>query len=475
MSRFNLQHFDRSMPIADPETGLATPYFLEMMFGNTDNAEQAEETINEIIIRQVEEGSGIDIDYTDPQHPIISTTGSGGFTSPGGRLTLTSGSPVMTADVTGATTIYYTPYIHAYIPIWNGTGSDLVEFTELSQALSDNTKSPAAAAGERRCYDMFVWDDGGTIRCTRGPEWVRAQTFTVTIASPGVVTCASHGLGQGEAVVLSTTGALPTGLVAGTTYYVSKTSYGGSTFALATSRANAITGTNINTSGTQSGTHTITSYSSTRGTGAGTTEISRNTDGYYTNAVDITNGPAAGRGTYVGTIQTGVTAVVHWVCNPADANGGGAVQLGLWNAYNRERFIATSADTTAANYTTLTWRVWRDSQSATSAFVIGLPLDEVHYRMYAHTSNSTSNVARGVSAQFDHFDRANIAGAGFSGWGSNGANFGLVLSSSVSKKLLGGRLAVPLQISVATGTCSWTGNNGVTNERWNLTELDILA
>ena len=45
-------------------------------------------------------------------------------------------------------------------------------------------------------------------------------TATLTLASPGVVTKAGHGFVGGEQVSLSTTGALPTGLVANTTYYV---------------------------------------------------------------------------------------------------------------------------------------------------------------------------------------------------------------------------------------------------------------
>lgn len=81
-------------------------------------------------------------------------------------------------------------------------------------------------------------------------------TFTVTIASPGVFTLSAHGLAIGDAVFLTTTGALPTGLSANTTYYVA-TVPSSSTFTLATSLANALAGTRINTSGSQSGTHTI--------------------------------------------------------------------------------------------------------------------------------------------------------------------------------------------------------------------------
>lgn len=80
-------------------------------------------------------------------------------------------------------------------------------------------------------------------------------TFTVTLASPGVFTLVAHGLNTGDQIYLTTTGALPTGLTANTLYYVVKVT--ADTFNLSTSRANAYAGTKINTSGSQSGTHTL--------------------------------------------------------------------------------------------------------------------------------------------------------------------------------------------------------------------------
>lgn len=79
-----------------------------------------------------------------------------------------------------------------------------------------------------------------------------SSTVTITIASPGVVSWTAHGMSNGTAVKLSTTGALPTGLTAGTTYYVVNAAT--NTFQLSATRG----GTAINTSGTQSGTHTAT-------------------------------------------------------------------------------------------------------------------------------------------------------------------------------------------------------------------------
>lgn len=79
-------------------------------------------------------------------------------------------------------------------------------------------------------------------------------TFTITLASPGVVTLSSHGLATGDGVYLTTTGALPTGLSANTRYWVIRLD--ANTFSLATSLANALAGTGINTSVSQSGVHT---------------------------------------------------------------------------------------------------------------------------------------------------------------------------------------------------------------------------
>ena len=80
------------------------------------------------------------------------------------------------------------------------------------------------------------------------------KTVTLTIASPCVVTSTNHGLRDGARLVFSTTGALPTGITAGTTYYAKSTAE--NTFNLYTDAA--LTSI-VNTSGTQSGTHTAKS------------------------------------------------------------------------------------------------------------------------------------------------------------------------------------------------------------------------
>ena len=79
---------------------------------------------------------------------------------------------------------------------------------------------------------------------------VPSATVTMTIASPCVVTWTAHGLPNGTSVQLTTTGSLPTGLATGVTYYVKNATT--NSFELATTPS----GSSINTTGTQSGTHT---------------------------------------------------------------------------------------------------------------------------------------------------------------------------------------------------------------------------
>lgn len=102
--------------------------------------------------------------------------------TPQGRLTLTSATPVMTSTTSAQTTIYYTPYVGGLVPIYDGTRWTITPFTELSQATTDSTKSPAAVANNS-VYDLFVWSDSGTLRCTRGPAWSNDTTrgYTLTM------------------------------------------------------------------------------------------------------------------------------------------------------------------------------------------------------------------------------------------------------------------------------------------------------
>jgi hypothetical protein len=101
--------------------------------------------------------------------------------------------------------------------------------------------------------DLIIGFRGGPIYYWDANFGVSPATFTVTIASPAVVT-STISLLDNTPVIITNSGypsALPTGLSVGTTYYVKGT--GGTTFNLSLTAGGAA----INTTGSQSGTHYI--------------------------------------------------------------------------------------------------------------------------------------------------------------------------------------------------------------------------
>lgn len=78
-------------------------------------------------------------------------------------------------------------------------------------------------------------------------------TFTVTIATPGVISLTAHGFIAGDAFYVTTTGALPTGMTANTLYYVIAAGLATDSFQFSATSG----GSAVNTYGSQSGTHTL--------------------------------------------------------------------------------------------------------------------------------------------------------------------------------------------------------------------------
>jgi len=98
--------------------------------------------------------------------------------------------------------------------------------------------------------DLIFGPKGGAIYYWSATTGLFGTVFTVTIASPAILT-ATISLSNGMELVLTTTGALPTGLNVGQIYYVVNAS--GSTCNLALTSG----GVAINTTGSQSGVHQI--------------------------------------------------------------------------------------------------------------------------------------------------------------------------------------------------------------------------
>lgn len=148
----------------------------------------------------------------------------------------------------------------------------------------------------------YAWANGGTLLRSAAPllfaALVLSGTVTMTIATPGVVTWTGHILQNGDPVKFATTGALPTGIIAGTTYYA--LSVATNTFRVSATPHGAA----INTSGSQSGVHTAISAAHGDGDGSTTFNVP---DRRGNSAVghDVMFASAANRTTWAGSANDG--------------------------------------------------------------------------------------------------------------------------------------------------------------------------
>ena len=101
--------------------------------------------------------------------------------TPQGRLTLTTGVPVLSSDVSAGTNIFYTPYRGNLCPIWTGQRMIPTRFAELTMAGNSNHTLDSH-------FDLFVFfdpADGTTVTLGTGPAW---GTITAGSGARGAAT-----------------------------------------------------------------------------------------------------------------------------------------------------------------------------------------------------------------------------------------------------------------------------------------------
>jgi hypothetical protein len=113
-----------------------------------------------------------------------------------GRLSLTSGSPVTTADVTGATTLYFALYHGNQIALYTGTQWVIAAIAELSIAV------PATTA---QMYDVFVDYNAGTPQLAL-TAWTNDTTRATALTKQDGVYVKTGSTGQRYVGSFRTTG-----------------------------------------------------------------------------------------------------------------------------------------------------------------------------------------------------------------------------------------------------------------------------
>lgn len=161
---------------------------------------------------------------------------------------------------------------------------------------------------------------------------VSLGAVTITIASPAVATLTTHGLTLNDSVKFTTTGALPTGITAGIPYYVISAGLTANEFQISTT----LGGSAVNTTGTQSGTHTLTK---TTPVSAGTLDPRIPTQA-ENDALAGTSGPPSSTNKYVTDADTATAATADKVARRL-ANGN--VTIATETAGNNTNNAASTA------------------------------------------------------------------------------------------------------------------------------------
>lgn len=165
-------------------------------------------------------------------------------------------------------------------------------------------------------------------------------TVTMTNANPCVATYTAHGLVENNIVVFTTTGALPTNVVASTNYYV--TSVTTNTFQFSAT----LGGTPIDsTSGTQSGVQTVTFY------------VSRKISGSQVKAI-------LGNNAYSVTLTPGTVSVANTITHSLNTVD---IVVELWDTATGEQILAT-----IGNKTTTTVDITFNSNPSSTVRVVVL-------------------------------------------------------------------------------------------------------
>lgn len=211
---------------------------------------------------------------------------------------------------------------------WYGTGvseSPIPNITEL-HAWEDLNSVARLAVGANSSLSYITGANGTDIPITPQTASVDltinpSQTVTITIASPGVIT-APVAPPVGTPVIFTTTGALPTGLTAGTIYYV-LTKLSLTTFTVSATSGGSV----INTSGTQSGVQTLIIPTVSTTSGSSTITIVDTVSGTQSSVTFTSASPTVVTGTsapiantpvvfYGNSLPTGITQGTTYYAQP---------------------------------------------------------------------------------------------------------------------------------------------------------------
>jgi predicted secreted protein len=345
-----------------------------------------------------------------------------------GRLTPTSGTPILSSDVTGAAALYFTPYGGDQIGLYNGSSWTTTQFAETSLSLTGLTPN--------RLYDIFGYSNSGTL-ALEALGWTAPATGTitgVTNASPPVVSSTNTLAVDNIITIAGVVGA--TG-VNGASFRVSAVS--GSTITLSTLAGVAVGAPGVWSSGG-------TWYQQDQ------TSLGRATALVYQNGILVKSGDATRR--YLGTIRI----------QPTSVGAGGQTEDSelrrfIYNQYNQiihELYLNVAG---SHSYTTAVTRPYNNDLSNRVQAVLGQP-NTVTANYSASLSSSTATAVTflylgsdSISTNEGRYGQAQIVQSSASGANVNGV-FG-----SGGSKLLGSGFHYAQQLENGNTTSTYQALN----------------
>lgn len=340
------------------------------------------------------------------------------------RLSLTSGTPITTTDVTysSAQTLYAVPFNGNLISLYDGSSWQQYFTSEISLALGTLTN---AVGYDVFCYansgiptlEFTAWTNSTTratnlvyqngILCKTGSltrrymgsfynQGNKNSTVTITNASPAVITYTSHNLSVNAPVVFTTSGTLPTGITASTTYYVASIgTIAANTFNISATPGGAL----INTSSAGSGTHTC-------------------------------------------TVPTYIEDSIS--------------NRFLFNYYNSVprtlRYIPPAGNYT---YTSATTQIWNANLAGKLNFFLGTAENPVSFESSIRRSNSTADIQNNSGLGVNSITAFTTDVISQISQSLPVSNFATPISTYTNYLSVGLNYVAPLQNSSATGTCTW--------------------
>lgn len=333
-----------------------------------------------------------------------------------GRLTLTTATPVTTADVTAATTVYFTPYNGDLVTLYDASVWKTIRFTEKSIGVT-NTQNA---------------------NTTNGNAVLTGLTDTTQLLTGMLVT--GTGIGAAPVTIVSIDSATQV------TLDVNCTATGAApiSFKLPTGKNYDI--------------FYVQSSGTLQWSNAWTSDTARNDALVYQNGVSVNNAAINGtdfntipakKGLYLGTIRTTANGQTE------DSNANRFV----WNNFNRvARSLQVLEATNSWTYTTATWRQANGSTANQLSFIAGEAGHGASASVWVYSVSNTGGIARSVAIGAN---RTNLP-SGTMGHHNTGADIAGIHTAFYSGLMgLGLNYLAWLEFSTAAGTSTWYGDAGV--------------